>query len=209
MSPGVPRSLLLHFLSISGSIWASFFRCFPKQRKFTKTYKKQCIFNDFASQIPLFFDLFFIDFSCFVRNPSWRAFLAPKTPTYTPKVDLWNPFGFLGIPKMTFGASILSQKAPKAQSPALGGATWSRPCAPWPPKPPQGHHFFNLGLILVRFLRKSPHISKTKFFLILVFYVCVFFYFVKFVLIFGCPFPPLSQIGPICARFWFHFVRFW
>ena len=108
---------MLHFLSILRSIWESFFRCSPKQRKFTKTNKKQCIFNDFASQTPSFFGVFFVDFSCFVRNPSWRAFLAPKTTTYTPKVDFWSPFGFLGIPKMTFGASILSQKGSKGAVP--------------------------------------------------------------------------------------------
>ena len=105
--------LLLHFFSISGSIWASFFRCFPKQRKFTKTYKNQCIFNDFASQTPSFFGLFFVDFSCFVRNPSWRAFLAPKTATYTPKVYFWSRSGFPGVPKMALGATILSQKGSK------------------------------------------------------------------------------------------------
>ena len=105
---GVPRG---RFYSIVAPFWYPFghlFLCFPKRRKFTRTNKNQSICNAFASQIPLFFDLFFIDFSCFVRNPSWRAFLAPKKPTYTPKVDLWIPFGFLGIPKMTFGATIFS-----------------------------------------------------------------------------------------------------
>ena len=125
VSPGL---ILLHFCSISGPIWASFFRCFPKQRKFTKTYKNQCIFNDFASQTPSFFGLFFVDFSCFVRNPSWRAFLAPKTATYTPKVNFWNHLGFPGIPKMALGASLLNQKGSKGRVLFPPGATWSRPC---------------------------------------------------------------------------------
>ena len=104
---------MLNCLSILGPIWASFFRCFPKRRKFTKTYKHLCIFNDFASQTLSVFDLFFIVFSCFVRNPSWRAFLAPKTPTYTPKIYFWNHSGFPGVPKMALGATILSQKGSK------------------------------------------------------------------------------------------------
>ena len=70
-------------------------------------------FNDFASQIPLFFDLFFIDFSCFVRNPSWRAFLAPKTPTSTRKVNFGTHLRCPGVPKMTLGATSLRQKGSK------------------------------------------------------------------------------------------------
>ena len=70
-------------------------------------------FQCFASQTPSFFGLFFIDLSCFVRNPSWRAFLAPQTATYTPKVDFWSHLGFPGVPKMTLGATILTQKGSK------------------------------------------------------------------------------------------------
>ena len=98
------------------------------QNKFTKTYKNQCIFNDFASQTPSFFGLFFVDFSCSVRNPFWKAFLAPKTPTYTPKVDFWNHLGFPRLPKMTFGATLLSQKGSKGRVLFPGVASFSRPC---------------------------------------------------------------------------------
>ena len=111
---------MLHCLSILGPIWASFFRCFPKQRKFTKTYKNQTIFNDFASQTPSLFDLFFVDFSCFVPIPSWRPFLASKTPTSTRKVDFGSHLRFPGVPKMTLGATILSQKGSKGAVPRTG-----------------------------------------------------------------------------------------
>ena len=130
---------MLHFWSISGPIWASFFRCFPKRRKFTKTYKNQDMFNDFASQIPLFIDLFFIDFSCFVRNPSWRAFLAPKTPTYTPKVDFGSHLRFPGVPKMTLGATSLKQKGSKWRVLFTGFYRAGRLGADPAPRDPQNH----------------------------------------------------------------------
>ena len=42
------------FFMIVGAILTEFFMTFPERRHFTKTYKNQWIFNDFASQASLF-----------------------------------------------------------------------------------------------------------------------------------------------------------
>ena len=49
--------------------------------------------------------------------------------------------------------------------------------------------------------------EKTKRFLILLLYVCVFYVF-SFFVDFRLPLPPpLAQIGPICGRIWSHFSK--
>ena len=49
----------------------------------------------------------------FCSEPLLEKFLAPKTVTYTPKVDFWSHLGFPGVPKMTLGVTILGQKGSK------------------------------------------------------------------------------------------------
>ena len=104
----------------------------------------------------LVFDLFFIDFSCFVRNPSWRGFLAPQTPTYTPKVDFWNHLGFPRVPKMFLGATLLSQKGSKGRVVLTGGCDLEltlRPMTPpTAPRTPFLQFGIDFGSILAPFL---------------------------------------------------------
>ena len=54
------------------------------------------------------------------------------------------------------------------------------------------------------FEKIAPHF-KNKVFSYFVYLRLRFLYFFICSLMFGCPFPPLAQIGPICGRFWFHF----
>ena len=111
---GVPRGCFCFifgpFRDPFGHRFFDVFRNSVNSRKPIKT-------NVFSMILPLrppsFFGLFFVDFSCSVRNPSWRAFLTPKTATYTPKVDFGSHLGFPGVPKMTLGATILDQKGCK------------------------------------------------------------------------------------------------
>ena len=69
-----------------------------------------------ASQNLSFFDTFFFHFSCFFRNPSWRALLAQKTYFVCKNHDFGTPFGFPGVPKWTLERPFSVKKSTKFQS---------------------------------------------------------------------------------------------
>ena len=103
--------------------------------------------KDFASQNLSFVDHFFMDFSCFFRNPSRRALLAPKTPIYARKVDFWTPVGFPGVPKSAFGRPFSAKKSTFRYPAEWPSASGKRPCAERPSKT----DFYRLFLIFGRF----------------------------------------------------------
>ena len=132
-----------------------------------------------------FLDPFFIDFSCFFRNPSRRPFLEVPSAGFHSKVRFWSDFRFSKGPKIRSGSACGPPERLRVGCSLAGSSTCSAPqaavhptCAPHPNL--QCHCFLFTASSLLQSREKGglSEPRKIKMESILSFFFALFFHIV-------------------------------